>query len=167
MGQAIQGIIPTQKWAATDVPGFKLGQVGGYDHPQYGYQEFVFGRANGVFTGPGYLGVEQVGFDFIMASLTTTAPGASGHGSRCAAAQVALADNEYGWFQIYGQGLIRLLGATAVGTRLNSSSTNGALDDAATGGSEAINGLVINVLTSGDATSEAGVFSYPTVGATL
>jgi hypothetical protein len=167
MGAAIQGIQPTKKWAATDVPEFKLGQLGGYDDPTLGYQEFVFGRANGAVTGLGYLCVEQTGFDFALASLTSTAPGASGFGTRCGAAQVALSDNEYGWFQIYGKGSLRLLGATAIGTRLNSSATGGALDDAGTVGSEAIFGVVIQTLTSGDATSADAVFSYPTVGTTL
>lgn len=167
MGQAIIGINPTEIGAATSIPAFKLGSLGGYDHPTLGYQEFVYGRANGAVTGRGYLCVEQTGFDFALASLTSTAPGASGHGSRCGAAQAVLADNEYGWFQVYGKGALRTLGATAIGTRLNSSATGGAVDDAGTVGSEAINGLVLKTLTSGDATSEDALFSYPTVGVTL
>lgn len=167
MSGAIIGLNPTEITAATATPAYKLGTRGGYDHPTLGYQEFVYGRANGAVTGRGYLCVEQTGFDFAMASLTTTAPGASGHGSRCGAAQAALADNQYGWFQVYGKGALRLLGATAIGTRLNSSATAGAVDDAGTVGSEAINGLVIMTLTSGDATSEDAMFNYPTVGVTL
>ncbi len=167
MSGAIIGISPTQITAATATAAFRLGTRGGYDHPTYGYQEFVYGRANGAVTGLGYLCVEQTGFDFALASLTSTAPGASGFGTRCAAAQAALADNEFGWFQVYGKGSLRLLGATAIGTRLNSSATGGAVDDAATSGSEVINGLVIMTLTSGDATTTDAMFSYPTVGATL
>lgn len=167
MSGAIIGINPTQITAATATAQFRLGTRGGYDHPTNGYQEFIYGRANGAVTGLGYLCVEQVGFDFAMASLTSTAPGASGFGTRCGAAQAAMADNEFGWFQVYGKGSLRLLGATAIGTRLNSSATDGALDDAGTAGSEAIFGVVINVLTSGDATSSAAVFNYPSVGTTL
>lgn len=163
----IIGINPTQKWGATEVPGFKLGECAGYDDPTLGFQGFVFGRANGAITGAGYICVEQTGFDFALASLTSTAPGASGHGTRVAGAMGALADNEYGWFQIYGKGNVRCLGATAIGTRLNSSSTGGAVDDAGTVGSEAINGLVIMTLTAGDATCPDGMYSFPTVGATL
>lgn len=167
MGQAIAGINPTQKWAATAVPEFKLGQVAGYDHPTLGYQEFVFGRANGAVTGRGYLCLEQTGFDFVMASTTTSAPGASGPGSRCGSAQVDLADNEYGWFQIYGKGPLRTAAATAIGTRLNTTGTGGAVDDDGTASSEQIIGLVLMTLTGGAATSEDAMYSYPVVGITL
>lgn len=168
MGQLIAGIQPSKVWAATDVPGFKLGEVGSYDHPTYGYQEFVFGRANGAITGAGYVCVELTGFDFAMISVTQTTPGTAGFGSRVAAAQAALADNEYGWFQTYGKGSARTLASAAKGTRLNSTATNGALDDDAGAGSEAINGIVLGTATGGaEATNADTIFSYPTVGATL
>ncbi len=168
MGQAIIGIGRDDVTAATSVPQFRLGTVGGYDDPANGYQEFVYGRANGAITGAGYICVEATGFDFAMASVTTTAPGASGHGSRVGAAQAALADNQYGWFQIYGKGSCRTLASAAKGTRLNSTATDGALDDDATGGSEAIVGLVLGTATGvAAATNADAIFSYPTVGATL
>lgn len=168
MGQAIIGIDKTQVTAATATPAFILGTVGGYNDPDKGYQEFVYGRANGAVTGAGYLCVELTGFDFAMASVTTTAPGSSGFGTRCGAAQAALADNEYGWFQIYGKGSLRTLASAAKGTRLNSTSTDGAVDDDGTAGAEAIEGLVLGTATGGQAaTNTDAIFSYPTVGATL
>lgn len=168
MGSIIQGIKPDQVWGATAVPEYSLGDVGGYDHPTLGYQEFVFGRANGAVTGRGFLCLEQTGFDFVMATVTTSAPGSSGPGSRAGAAQAALADNEYGWFQIYGKGPIRTLASAAIGTRLNSTATGGAVDDDGTAGSEQIMGLVIMTVTGGaPATNEDGMFSYPYVGITL
>lgn len=168
MAQAIIGIIPTQIAASTANAEFKLGTVGGYDDPTNGYQEFVYGRANGAVTGAGYLCVELTGFDFAMASTTTTAPGSSGYGTRCGAAQAALADNEYGWFQIYGKGSLRTLASAAKGTRLNSTATAGAVDDDGTAGSEAIDGLVLGTATGGSAaTNTDAIFSYPTVGSTL
>jgi hypothetical protein len=168
MGQAVIGIGKDDVTAATAVPQFRLGTVGGYDDPTNGYQEFVYGRANGAITGAGYICVEATGFDFAMASVTTTAPGASGHGSRVGAAQAALADNQYGWFQIYGKGSCRTLASAAKGTRLNSTATDGALDDDATGGSEAIVGLVLGTATGvAAATNADAIFAYPTVGATL
>ena len=103
-----------------------------------------------------------------MATTTTTAPGASGYGTRFGAAQAALADNEFGWFQIYGKGSIRTLASAAKGTGLNSTATGGALDDDATSGAEAISGIVILTATGGSAATNAdAVFSYPTVSATL
>lgn len=162
------GITKDKITGATAVPEFRLGTVGGYDDPTYGYQEFVYGRANGAITGLGYLCVELTGYDFAMATTTNTAAGAAGHGTRCGAAQAALADNEYGWFQIYGKGSVRTLASAAIGTRLNSTATGGAVDDDGTAGAEAINGLVLGTATGGAAATNAdATFSYPTVGATL
>ena len=168
MAQATIGISAAQVTASTATPAFRLGTVGGYDDPTDGYQEFIYGSANGAVTGAGYGVVEQTGFDFIMATTTTTAPGSSGYGTRFGAAQAALADNEYGWFQIYGKGSIRTLASAAIGTRLNSTATGGALDDDGTTGAEAISGIVILTATGGsEATNTDAVFSYPTVSTTL
>lgn len=168
MAQAVIGISKADIVAATGTPAFRLGTVGGYDDPTNGYQEFIYGRADGAVTGAGYLCVEETGFDFAMATTTTTAPGASGPGTRCGAAQAALADNEYGWFQIYGKGSVRTLASAAKGTQLNSTATGGAVDDDATAGAEVINGLVLGTATGAAAATNAdAIFSYPTVGRTL
>jgi hypothetical protein len=168
MAQATIGISAAEVTASTSTAAFRLGTVGGYDHPTYGYQEFVYGRANGAVTAVGYLCVEETGFDFVMASTTTTAPGASGFGSRAGAAQAALADNEFGWFQIYGKGSVRTLASAAKGTRLNTTGTAGAVDDDGTSGSEEVLGLVLGTATGGSAATNADAcFNYPSVGATL
>lgn len=168
MASAVIGISKDQVTAASAVPTFRLGTVGGYDDPTNGYQEFVYGRADGAVTGLGYLCVEATGFDFAMASTTNTAPGASGFGSRVGAAQAVLADNEYGWFQIYGKGSLRTLASAAKGTRLNTTATAGAVDDDGTAGAEAIVGVVLGTATGASAATNAdAVFAYPSVGVTL
>jgi hypothetical protein len=168
MAQATIGISKDAIVSATGVPAFRLGTVGGYDDPTNGYQEFVYGRASGAVTAAGYACVEATGFDFAMASTTTTAPGASGFGTRVGVAQAALADNEYGWFQIFGKGSVRTLASAAKGTRLNTTATAGALDDDGTAGSEAIFGLVLGTATGGaEATNADAMLAYPTVGTTL
>lgn len=168
MAQAIIGIGRDDIVAATGVPAFRLGTVGGYDDPTNGYQEFVYGRANGAITAVGYVCVEATGFDFVMASTTSTAPGAQGPGSRIGVAQAALADNQYGWFQIYGKGSVRTLASAAKGTQLNTTATNGALDDDATAGAEVINGIVLGTATGGaEATNADAILCYPSVGRTL
>ncbi len=166
MSQII-GIDKTAVTAATAVPTFRLGTLGGYDDPTNGYQEFVYGRAAGAVTAF-FACVEATGFDFAMASTTNTAAGQSGHGSRIGVAQAGLADNEYGWFQVYGKGSVRTLASAAKGTRLNTTATAGALDDDGTAGSEAIVGLVLGTATgAAAAVNTDAVFNYPTVGATL
>jgi len=168
MAQAVIGISKADIVAATGTPAFRLGTVGGYDDPTNGYQEFIYGRADGAVTGLGYMCVEATGFDFLLASTTSTAPGASGPGTRCGAAQAALADNEYGWFQIYGKGSVRTLASAAKGTQLNTTATGGALDDDATASSEVISGVVLGTATGGAAATNAdAMFSYPTVLRTL
>jgi hypothetical protein len=168
MGQAIIGIGKDDIVAATGVPAFRLGTVGGYDDPTNGYQEFVYGRANGAVTGLGYVCVEATGFDFQMISVTATTPGTAGFGSRVGVAQAALADNQYGWFQIFGKGSVRTLASAAKGTRLNTTSTDGALDDDATAGSEAVFGVVLGTATGAAAATNAdAMLAYPTVGTTL
>jgi hypothetical protein len=151
----------------TTDPEFKLGSRFCLEDAD-GTKEFVYGRANGAITGLGYLCVELTGNDFAMLSTTTSAPGSSGHGSRVGAAQAALADNEYGWFQVYGKGSARTLASAAKGTRLNSTGTAGAADDDGTAGSEAIVGLVLGTASGGAAETNAdAMFNYPSVGATL
>jgi len=167
MSQII-GIDKTAVTAATDVPAFRLGTLGGFDDPVLGYQEFIYGRANGAITGAGFVCVEATGFDFQLISVTATTPGTAGFGSRVGVAQVALADNQYGWFQVYGKGSVRTLALAARGTRLNTTSTDGALDDDATAGSEAVFGIVLGTATgAAAATNPDAVISYPTVGTTL
>jgi hypothetical protein len=165
---AVIGISPALLAAATAVPDFRLGTVGGYDHPTKGYQEFVYGRANGAVTGAGFVCLEVTGFDFVMATVTTSAPGSSGPGSRAAVAQAAMADNEYGWFQIYGKGTVRTSASAAKGTQLNTTATGGQLDDDATAGAEVINGVVLLTASGGAAESNTdAVLTYPSVGRTL
>lgn len=168
MGAAVIGLSRDQVTGASAVPAFRLGTVGGWDDPSGGYKEYIYGRANGAITGLGYLCLEQTGFDFVMATLTTSAPGSSGPGSRAGAAQAALADNEYGWFQIYGKGSLRTLASAAAGTRLNTTATGGAVDDDGTASSEQIIGLVLKTATGGaEATNSDAIFNYPVVGVTL
>lgn len=173
MGTAVIGIDKTQITAASAVPAFRLGTIGGYDDPTLGYQEFIYGRADGAMTGAGYVAVEVTAaaaanaLDFIMVTTANTAGGQNGHGSRVAVAQAVMADNEFGWFQIYGKGSLRTSAAAAKGTRLNTTATAGALDDDGTAGARVINGAVLGVATGGAATSADAVFAYPSVGATI
>lgn len=158
------GIDPTR---VTSTQEFKLGSRFQFEDSS-GTKEYVYGRADGAITGLGYACVEKTGFDFSMATVTLTAPGASGFGTRVGIAQAALADNEYGWFQVYGKGSLRTLASAAKGTRLNSTATAGALDDDGTASSEAIFGIVIGTATGGaEATNADAILNYPSVGTTL
>ena len=165
---SVIGLSAAAVTAAAAVPAFRLGTRGVYEHPTYGTQEFIYGRANGAVTAAGYVCVEETGFDFAHATVTKTTPGTAGFGTRVGVAQAALADNEYGWFQIYGKGSVRTLASAAKGTRLNTTGTAGCLDDDGTAGSEAVFGIVLGTATGGaEATNADATIVYPTVGTTL
>jgi len=170
MGQAIIGINPTQINAVATVPDFKPGTVGGYDDPADGYKEYVYGMATAAITAAGYCCVEGIlNANFSMITTANTAAGTlGGHGSRVGAAMNAIPLNNYGWLQIWGKGALRCLASAAIGTRLNTTATSGALDDDGTAASRAINGVVLKTVVGGaEATAPDVRFSYPTVGATL
>jgi hypothetical protein len=60
------------------------------------------------------------------------------------------------------------LASAAIGTRLNSTATGGAVDDDGTASSEQIFGIVLLTATGGAAATNAdSVFTYPVVGITL
>lgn len=167
-GGAIIGISPADITTSSAGAAFRLGTRGGYDHPTNGYQEFIYGRADGAITGAGYVCVEATGNDWKMATVTVTTPGTQGPGSRVGVAQAAIADNGFGWFQVFGKGSIRTLASAAKGTRLNSTATAGCLDDDGTAGAESIIGAVLYTATGGaEATNTDGMLSYPVVGITL
>lgn len=169
----IIGIKPTQLVTAAQIAAgvpmlAKLGQLGGYDDPTYGYQEFVYGLAGNTITNSSYVCLEQTGNTWIMASIGNTTPGVAGPGSRVAVAMGAMATGDAGWFQIYGKGRLRISSAAAKGTQLNSTGTGGELDDDATAGSEVINGVVLlTTAPGGSSTSSDAVLNYPSVGRTL
>lgn len=169
MASVIQGIKPDLAWLSTDTPGFAVGDVGGYDDPVLGYQEFVFGQAEANPISQWLVCVE--GPNGVWSRITTanTAAGAlGGHGSRVGAAAATIPANGFGWFQVYGRGTIGTLASAAVGTRLNTTATAGAVDDDGTAASRAINGLVLKTATGGaPANNPDARFSYPTVGVTL
>lgn len=162
--QPIAGILPTKVDAS---PCFRLGAYAELDGAD-GTRGFVYGQARGAITGLGYVCVAQTSFDFAMISVTETTAGTSGFGSVVAVAQAALADNEYGWFQVLGKASVRTLASAAKGTRLNTTATNGAVDDDGGVGSEAIFGMVLGTATGGaEATNADGYLTFPTVGTTL
>lgn len=168
MGQAIIGLNKANITLGTDVPNFRLGTIGGYDDPVLGYQEFVYGKANGALSGLGYACLESTGFLFSLASVTNSAPGSSGPGSRVGICQAFMSNTYYGWFQIYGKGSLRVASLAAKGTRLNTTGTNGVLDDDGTASSEQIMGAVLMTANGGaEATSADAMFTYPVVGITL
>ena len=160
------GISPAQVLASTATPAFRVGTLGRLETDD-GTKEYLYGHASEIITAAGYLCLFSSSYEVQMVDTTSSAPGV-GAGLRVGAAMAALADNEFGWFQIYGKGSLRTLASAAVGTLLTSSATPGAVDDATTGGLEVINGISLGTATGGAAATNADAyFNYPQVGVTL
>lgn len=168
MGMVLQGLDPTKFWASTDVPGFQVGDVSGYDDVNDGYKEFIFAQVEANVQAAGNVLVEGPGGVWSRITTANTAAGQlGGHGSRVGVAVSAIPSSGYGWLQIYGKASLLTAGAVAVGTRLNTTATAGAIDDDGTVGARAINGLVFKTAAGGAAVSVDGRLDYPSVGVTL
>ena len=126
---------------------------------------FVYCQAFGAVTGAGY--VVLINEDFTQADLIDTTNSASGFGQNVGVAKATLANDEYGWFQIFGTTDFRGLASAAANTALNTTATSGALDDDATVGAEVINGIAFTTAVGGSEGNAEGVLNFPTVGATL
>ena len=77
-------------------------------------------------------------------------------------AQTAIANNSYGWLQVYGPfAAIQVSGAVSAGDYLWATTTDGALDDADVANAN-IRGIAVAARSSAGNTS--GILTFPTVG---
>jgi hypothetical protein len=75
--------------------------------------------------------------------------------------------NDFGWVQIYGTVEAQVLASCAANARITTTTTAGALDDAAGTGTKEILGMVLTTARAASAGPAPALLSYPTVGATL
>ncbi|UGQ44969.1 hypothetical protein [Massilia endophytica] len=159
----IFGIDPTKTSTTAE---FDVGQIG-FNTSSDGAKGYMYVQANGAITGDGYVcDIDVSSFDAAMSTTTTTAPG-TGQGKPVGIARVAFADNDYGWVQIYGVGVVRVAASCAAYTALNSTATAGQIDDDATAGAEVIEGVILDAANGGSAGTVAGFINWPRVGRTL
>lgn len=124
-------------------------------------KEYVYVQASGAITGAGYVCVIDEAGQAAMATNTTAV-----YGQQIGVAQAALADNDYGWVQVFGTANIRVAASCAANAVITSTTTDGQLDDAAGTGTKTIVGAVLTTANGGTAANAEGVLTYPTVGAT-
>lgn len=157
------GIDPTKVSATAE---FDLGQIA-FNATSDGTKGYIYVIANGAITGDGYVcDIDVSSFDADMCTTTTTAPG-TGAGKPVGVARVAFADNDYGWLQVYGVGTVRTAASCAAYTIINSTGTEGVLDDDAGSGAEVIDGIILDTATGGAEAATAGYLNWPKVGRTL
>lgn len=146
-----------------DDPAFSLGQQAtGDDGSLWNYCKL----GTGGVTGLGYVLIIDEDWLAVMASLTTSA---SAFGQRMGVwpSSDAGAENQYGWVQTGGVcDAIQVLASAAANVALNTTATDGALDDDGTAGSENASGIVLTTAKSAAQGNAPGVIFNPVVGAT-
>jgi hypothetical protein len=75
--------------------------------------------------------------------------------------------NQYCWYQVFGTCSALTAGAVAVGTRLNTTATAGAIDDDGTAGARPILGAVFKTLVAGAQIGADCRLVYPSIGLTI
>lgn len=119
-------------------------------------RRYIFARANGAVTGAGYVCFLDANLDAAMLSTANDGPS-----QRLAVAMAAMADNDYGWFQIEGIASIAVLASAAAGARLNTTATAGVLDDDGALGSFAVLGAALTTANGGSTAATAGYLAMP------
>lgn len=118
---------------------------------------WVYGQADGAITAAGY----TVLFDEAGQAKMATTTGAA-RGDRVAVPPVAFADNEYGWFQVYGPvAAVKVNTACAANVQLAVTATAGQIDDAV---GKTIDGFVLTAAES--AGFAPAILNNPVIGAT-
>ena len=167
MAMTLIGLDPTTLTLATSVPAFRLGSASGYDDPIEGYKEYVYGSSVGVQTA-GQVCVEGAAGVYTPVTTALSAPGqVGGHGTRVGVAQAAATAGQFCWYQVYGRCAALTAGAVAVGTRVNTTATAGAIDDDGTAGVRPILGAVWKTLVGSAIVGADCRLSYPTIGLTI
>lgn len=142
--------------SVTTAPTFELGTI------MWGVgKAYVYVQANGAITGDGYVVVVSQAYQATM--IDTDVAATVELGNKVGVADVAFADNEYGWVQIYGPCGIRTEQDAAANVLLAATSDAGQVDDAGAGpGGLYIEGMVLHTATGGaDAVNATGELNWP------
>lgn len=135
-----------------EIGGHKLGTVH-EDHRGYRY---MFVHAAGAITQYAVVSIDE---SYEAAMLTDTL---AKTGKPCGVAQVAFAENDYGWVLVRGQGSVLVLAQCAADVGLYSSASAGYLDDG-TASLTLISGIIADASTSaaGAVACTVGVEPFP------
>lgn len=150
MPQPLIGVDLTNTPADSDAAkfqrdGFKVGQL----YADEDGNEWMFVHAAGAITQYAAVAIDSA----FEAAMLTHALGISE--CRLGAAQVAFADNDYGWVLISGQGQVLGLTSCAADVQLYTSGTAGHVDDADITGSRPIVGIRLNAAVGGGGAAAA------------
>ena len=126
-----------------------------------GDREYVYVQADGAVAATDFVILD----DAWQADQLDTTNSAGKIGQLCGVSEGALADNEYGWIQIFGTCTGNVGTGTAEGDVVNSTGTAGRVDDDATSGAETLEGVHVTATAASNAA--VVTLSYPRILATL
>lgn len=165
MSGAILGIDPTRVSTKAE---FRLGSIGGYDHPTYGYQEYIYGQAGSAIPAGGAAANVAGGVpastqgEWVALTQSNDGPGESTN-SPVGFPQVEMSDQEFGWFLVKGQGGVLVYASAAIGTRLYTTATAGYLEDVSTSAISIV-GVTLTVVQGGaSGVNTSARLTYPMV----
>lgn len=133
---------------STDEDGHRLGAIF-TAHTGYEYMKI---HANGAITQYDAVMVDEAGEGYAL-----TKAGAEDYAYRIGVAQVAFADNDYGWVLTKGVGQVNALTSCAADAQLYTSGTAGHLDDA-DASQHAIHGVRLTTAVGGGGAAAAAMF---------
>jgi len=120
---------------------------------------YVYVQASGAITGDGYVVTIDEAFQAAMLTSSNDALG-----DKIGVVDVAFADDEYGWAQVYGPCGIRTEQDAAANGRLAATADAGQVDDAGATGTLYIEGMVLGTATGGaDAVNTTGSLNWPAI----
>ena len=155
----ITGIDTSLVVASTGVPAFKVGSRG----VDSDGKEYVYIHANGVGVIGDVMAIDEA-YEADQLTVTVSAPG-TGAGLPVGVCIATLADNEWGWVQIYGVcAIINVATSCAVHTILNATASLGRIDDDSSVGAEDLIGITTTGAESGNLAT--GLLNYPSIGIT-
>lgn len=179
----IIGIDPTQVRTSTEGPAFKLGTLGvevenpavlntamgvtggsGTGDESCKMYRYVKVTGTGGLTGAGYIvAIDPSTWESVM---TVAATGDAGTGmfKPVGVGQAAVAEDGYGWVQVYGSCVLEAAAAAAKFTQVNVTATAGEVDDATGATLNIVVGAVFTATATG-AGSFAAHVNWPYLGA--
>ncbi len=123
---------------------------------------YVYVQANGAITGDGYVVSIDESYQAVMTDTDTAATVAEGQS--IGVAEVAFADDDYGWVQIYGACGVRSEQDALANAKLGPTADAGQVDDAGSVGSAYIVGMHFGTATGGaDAVNATAFINYPRI----
>jgi hypothetical protein len=136
--------------------GFAPGTVAyGSDGSAFIYVTFGTGGA----TGAGYICTINTA-DYTAVMLTTSNDAV---GDPVGAAQAAASEDDSGWLQVYGAGLVRCEQDALANNLMAATSDAGQLDDAGAAGTLYVDGITLTTARGGTDGTAPGQFNWPTI----